>query len=74
MGIQIFISCWLLWAMFTFLRVLWFMIAPPNPVGLLKTSWVFVKDDMWIGAYLDRSNKRAYWFPIPCVGRKFWRE
>jgi len=65
---------WVLWAMWTRIYVLWFMICPPNPLGKLRTKWFIAGFDMWIGTYIDRPNKMAYWFPIPFVGQKFWRE
>ena len=32
---------------------------------------VFAWYDLWIGAYWDRSRRRLYVLPIPCVGFVF---
>lgn len=66
-------AVWALWAMGSFLRVIWFMVCPPQPVGKLTSNWVIAEFDMWIGAYIDRKNNIAYWFPLPCVGKKYER-
>jgi hypothetical protein len=65
---------WYLWAAGTFIRAQWFMICPPNPPGDIKSKWIFAGYDMWIGTFVDKNKKHAYWFPIPFVGKKYWRE
>jgi hypothetical protein len=67
-------ACYFLWAVVTHLRAEWFMVCPPNPPGKLRHTWFVAHYDMWIGTYLHQGpDKRAYWFPIPCVGIKYWR-
>ena len=65
----------------TFLRAEAFMITPPNPYGVLRRKWFFAGYDMWIGTYTCAGtkekgywDKKAYWFPVPCVGLKYWRD
>ena len=71
--LRIAVYLWALWAMVTFLRAQWFMVCPPNPPGKLRGRWFMAGFDMWLGVFLDRKNKTAYWFPVPFVGRKYWR-
>jgi hypothetical protein len=57
-----------------YFRCEWFMVCPPNPNSFpIRRKWVFAEYDMWIGCYIDRKNKRAYWFPVPCLGLKWER-
>ena len=37
----------------------------------MKVKFVLAWYDLWIGAYLDRSNRRLYILPLPCVGIMF---
>lgn len=39
--VQVVISFWFIWAMFTLLRAEYFMVCPPNPIGDLPDN-VFV--------------------------------
>lgn len=67
-------AAWFLWAMITYLRARWFMVCPPNPAGKLRSRWFVAGFDMWLGVFTDSKTKTAYWFPIPFVGIKFWRQ
>lgn len=29
---------------------------------------IFAWYDMWVGVFVDRPKRRAYLFPIPCIG------
>lgn len=29
---------------------------------------IFAWYDLWVGAYIDRKNRKVYIFPVPCVG------
>jgi len=71
---------YLLGLLATFINAEWLMLSPPNPVGELKRTWVVIEFDKWVGLYSQPGtkekgywDKRAYWFPIPCVGLKYER-
>ena len=34
----------------------------------MKLKLIFAWYDMWIGAYWDRTNRRLYLLPLPCLG------
>jgi len=72
--IQIGLSLWFIWAMVCFLRAQWFMVCPPNPPGSIRSKWFIASFDMWMGTFIDRKTKTAYWFPVPFIGKKYWRE
>jgi hypothetical protein len=65
---------WYFWAMITWIRANWFMLCPPNPPGKIRAKWFIAGFDMWFGVFIDHKTKTAYWFPLPFVGRKYWRE
>ena len=35
---------------------------------MMKVRPVFAWYDFWIGAYYDRTKKRLYVLPLPCLG------
>ena len=37
-----------------------------------KLKPLFAWYDIWIGVYIDRKQRRVYFFPIPCVGFVFY--
>ena len=46
---------------------------PNNPdsttgVAGLRVKPIFAWYDLWIGAFVDRSKRRLYVFPVPCLG------
>ena len=67
-------SLYLLYLMGTYLYALWFMTCPPNPPGKLRRQWFIADYDFWVGCYLNRTSKEAYWMPVPFIGVKFWRD
>lgn len=35
---------------------------------MIRVRPIFAWYDLWIGAYWDRSKRRLYVFPVPCLG------
>jgi hypothetical protein len=66
----------------TYLAAEWYMVCPPNPsLTKIRRRWFVANYDKWVGLYehpglesLGYMDKAAYWFPLPCVGIKFYRE
>lgn len=67
--------------LFTWLMAEWHMVSPPNPpTGRITRTWFVAGYDKWIGLFQQEGteskgycDKKAYWFPIPCVGVRFER-
>lgn len=36
----------------------------------MRVGFIFAWYDFWIGAYYDRTKRRLYVLPLPCLG--FW--
>lgn len=49
------------------------MICLPGE-GKLRVRPMFAYYDCWMGVYLDRSKQVWYWFPVPMLGLKIWRD
>lgn len=43
-------------------------VAEPVDEWRLKVRPIFAWYDVWVGAFIDRPNRRLYLFPLPCIG------
>lgn len=34
----------------------------------MKVRFIFAWYDLWVGAFVDRTKRRLYIFPVPCIG------
>lgn len=36
--------------------------------AVIRVRPIFAWYDLWIGVFVDRSKRRVYVFPLPCIG------
>ena len=74
-------AVWLFGSLLTYILAEFHMQCGPNPPGKIKRTLLVATFDKWMGLYSvdgtefkNHRDKKAYWFPLPCIGLKMERK